>query len=47
MAENQVIDFNEMTNEQKKNLMINGILKASNFSMFLHYGFDCYKNARL
>ena len=32
MAENQVIDFHEMTYQQKKDLIIRGLLKACNFT---------------
>ena len=32
MAENQVIDFDEMTYQQKKDLIIKGLLKAYSFT---------------
>ena len=32
MAKNQVIDFDEMTYQQKKDLIIKGLLKAYNFT---------------
>ena len=32
MAENEVIDFDEMTYQQKKDLIIKGLLKAYNFT---------------
>ena len=32
MAENQVVDFDEMTYQQKKDLIVKGLLKAYNFT---------------
>ena len=32
MAENQVIDFDEITYQQKKDLIVKGLLKAYNFT---------------
>ena len=32
MAENQVVDFDEITSDQKKKLTIEALLKASNFT---------------
>ena len=32
MAENRVVDFDEMTYQQKKDLIVKGLLKAYNFT---------------
>ena len=32
MAENQVVDFDEITYQQKKDLIVKGLLKAYNFT---------------
>ena len=32
MVENQVVDFDEMTYQQKKDLIVKGLLKAYNFT---------------